>query len=109
MILNNLARQGVRDYFELNGAAVIGNRHAHVQLVLVVYGAVCVAATFATSLRVITNADAELAGAVMPTKQPRTHGTDDRLLCPECGGVMTAVEYDHADAFVWQTFSAVPA
>ena len=40
----------------------------------------------------------------MPTKQPRTHGADDRLLCPECGGVMTVVEYDHADAFVWQTF-----
>ena len=27
LILNNLARQGVRDYFELNGAAVIGSRH----------------------------------------------------------------------------------
>ena len=34
----------------------------------------------------------KLARAVMPTKQPRTHGADDRLFCPECGGEMTLIQ-----------------
>ena len=107
LILNNLARQGVRDYFEVNGAAVIGSRHDPRPIGScglrcgVRRGDVCLHHCGSAYERTQV---LKCAGAVMPTKQPRTHGADDRLLCPECGGVMTVVEYDHADAFVWQTF-----
>lgn len=49
----------------------------------------------------------KLARAVMPTKQPCTHGADDRLLCPECGGEMTPMQRTRDPqraAFERQTF-----
>ena len=44
----------------------------------------------------------------MPTKQPRSHGADDRLVCPECGGEMTLIRRTpdpERAAFERQTFA----
>jgi hypothetical protein len=46
----------------------------------------------------------KLAGAVMPTKQPHTHGANDRLLCPECGGEMTLIRRTPDPEHERQTF-----